>query len=218
MLHDVASDQAARPAALNLVEEISHRVVNELTEAIAMLSLAARTHSGAVQTTLERTADRLRCHAQSHRALLPPRTSDRCDLADHLARVCGAMANGFIADNGAQLLLRADNALLAADQCWRIGLIVAELVRNAARHGLSGGPGLIIVRIMTQVDIVTCTVCDNGHGKPSGAGGLGQGLVRRLADELGGGIEWRFNDHGTTAQATFPLSDPDTLPLARSVN
>src|SRR3954469_8240612 len=205
MSHDVASDQAAAPAAMHLVAEISHRVVNEFSEAIAMISIAAaRAGNDEVQNTLERVADRLGGHAHSHRALLQPKTDDVLDLADYLERVCEAMAKAFIADNGARLLLRADHVRLPAQKCWRIGLIVAELVRNAARHGLSGGTGLILVRIIADRGMVNCAVCDNGCAPTKSSPGLGQNLVRRLAAELGGTVQWRFTEHGGTAHAEFP--------------
>jgi two-component sensor histidine kinase len=203
-LHEAASGDAP-PAAMHLVAEISHRVVNEFSEAIAMISIAAaRAGHGEVQDTLERAADRLRAHAHSHQALLQPKTDEVLDLADHLERVCDALARAFIADNGARLLLRADNVRLPAHKCWRIGLIVAELVRNAARHGLSGGTGLILVRVMADSGQVSCVVCDNGCAPTKSSPGLGQNLVRRLAAELGGSVEWHFTEHGGTARADFP--------------
>jgi two-component sensor histidine kinase len=204
MLHEAASRDAP-PAALHLVAEISHRVVNEFSEAIAMISVAAaRAGKGEARDALERAAERLRAHAHSHRALLQPKTEEVLDLADHLERVCGALARAFIADNGARLLLRADKVRLPASTCWRIGLIVAELVRNAARHGLSGGAGLILVRIIADRGMVSCAVCDNGSATVKASPGLGQNLVRRLAAELGGTVQWRFTEHGGTAQAEFP--------------
>jgi two-component sensor histidine kinase len=207
--HHSAPEVPADPAALHLVEEISHRVVNEFSEAIAMISLAARAQDGAGRAALEQAAERLRAHAHGHRALLPPKTRQLLDLAEHLERVCGAMALAFIADNGARLLLRADNVLLPADRCWRIGLIVAELVRNAARHGLSGGDGLIVVRILADPGKLRCIVCDNGNAAPKSSTGLGQGLVRRLAGDLGGEVQWRFTDHGCTVEAEFPDADSE---------
>jgi two-component sensor histidine kinase len=72
------------------------------------------------------------------------------DLASHQESVCEAMAKACIADNGARLLLRAVKVLLPARNCWRIGLIVADLVRNAARHGRSGGGGRFRVRAVAD--------------------------------------------------------------------
>lgn len=200
-------ETAVAPAALQLVEEVGHRAVNAFCEAISMISIAAeRAQDGIVQDMLERAADRLRSHAQSHLALLPPRTDGVLDLARYLERVCGALSTAFLADNGVRLVLQADTLLLPAERCWRIGLIVTELVRNAARHGLGGGAGLVLVRAISEADGLSCIVCDNGTGivKASG-GGLGQRLVRDLAAALGGTARWRSTAHGTTAQADFPL-------------
>lgn len=204
MLQNIAPRASAAPAALHLVEEISHRVVNEFSEAIAMITLAARGESGTVRTALEQAADRLRVHARSHSALLPPRTEGLMDLAEHLEGVCGAMSGAFIADKGNRLMLSADAAMLPAATCWRIGLIVAELVRNAARHGLAGEPGLIFVRVAAEPGALSCVVRDTGTVSGTPKAGLGQKLVRNLAAELGGSVDWRFGPDGTTARVTFP--------------
>ena len=68
-----ASALSCQPLALHLVEEISHRVVNEYAEAIAILALAASRGSTTAQSALTQAAERLRAHADSHRALLAPR-------------------------------------------------------------------------------------------------------------------------------------------------
>jgi two-component sensor histidine kinase len=59
---------SGQPLALHLVEEISHRVVNEYTEAIAILALAASRGHAPADLALARAANRLRAHADSHRA------------------------------------------------------------------------------------------------------------------------------------------------------
>jgi two-component sensor histidine kinase len=205
---------AAKPATLatlDLVEEINHRVVNEFSEAIAMLSIAAmRTASLDARTLLRDTADRLRDHAETHRALMPPMVEGLVNLADHLGAICSSYTKATLADRGVCLRLITDDILLPAGRCWRVGLIVAELVRNAARHGLKGKGGRILVHVGARAGQVTCLVSDNGHAG-RGAPGRGQQLIRSLVSDLGGEVEWAFTAQGAYAYLQVPIDDPDTL-------
>ncbi|TIW05801.1 MAG: hypothetical protein E5V81_34475, partial [Mesorhizobium sp.] len=73
--HGTAKELSVPSVSMNLIEEINHRVANEYAEAIASLSLAAsRAGDDGVKMTLARVANRLRDHANSHRALIPPST------------------------------------------------------------------------------------------------------------------------------------------------
>jgi two-component sensor histidine kinase len=199
---DVAADIATPP--LNLVEEISHRVFNEYTEAISSLALAAAgSASRQAQEALATAAKRLRAHAETHRALLPPATCPT-DLGDYIGRFCASLSNASLAEQGVRIELEVDEVWLEAERCWRVGLIMAELVRDAARHGLSGRTGAIGVLIAAQADYVTCVVGDNGCAVAAPTPGRGQRLVRSLAAELGGSVEWQFTPGGCLVRLQVP--------------
>lgn len=203
------ASQAAAPALpFHLVEEINHRVVDEYAEAISSLALAAAfTSSAPAREALSLAADRLRAHSETHRALLPSPTAGVVNLADYIGRLCGSLSKATLADNRVRIAVETDDIWLAVDRCWRIGLIVAELVRNAARHGLSGGPGAIVVRIEEDCGSVNCIVCDNGSAAANPRPGRGLRLVRSLAAELGGSVEWRFTSAGSLTRLRAPISE-----------
>ena len=198
---------AGSPVSLDLVEEINHRVVNEYSEAIAMLSIAAaRTSSGDAREALRDTADRLRDHAETHRALMPPMVAGRANLADHIAAICKTYVKATLADRGVHLTLKTEDIMMPAEKCWRIGLVVAELVRNAARHGLKGKGGRIVIEIARRGGHVTCLVSDNGAAG-GGSPGRGQRLVRSLVADLGGEMHWFFEPEGALAYFRLPSGD-----------
>lgn len=206
-----ADTQTLPPASLSLVEEINHRVINEYAEAIAMLSIAAARADQGVRATLSSVAERLRDHADAHRALLPPMTEGYANLADHVAAICGSYARATLADRAIHLILKADDILLSADRGWRVGLIVAELVRNATRHGLKGKAGLIDVRVTRQGDRIICLVSDSGRAEPGRSPGRGQRLVRALVTELGGAVRWSFTPTGSFALVHIPVTEGSSL-------
>ena len=189
---------------LHLIDEISHRVVNEYAEAICALGQAAKAaHDSQAQRALTSAASRLRAQAEAHRALQSPVVDGPMDLADYIVQLCACLARAPLVDNGVRLRVTADEIWLDADRCWRVGLIVAELVRNAARHGLSGGAGAIWVVVEDAAGHVSCSVCDNGEGSPGACPGRGQRLVQALAAELGGSVAWRFAPNGCCAVLEF---------------
>jgi two-component sensor histidine kinase len=204
--HGLRSERAVQPVSLDLVAEINHRVVNQYSEAIASLSLAAnRAGSGAARDALARAAERLRDHAESHRALMPPPVADRANLADYLGRICSTFTKATLADRGIVLVLHADDMVLPAERCWRIGLVLAELIRNAARHGLCGGGGEIAVRVTAEAGGLICVVQDNGRPPVHLVPGQGQQLVRALAADLGGSARWVFRAAGSIAVVQVPV-------------
>jgi two-component sensor histidine kinase len=190
---------------LHLVEEISHRVVNEYAEAIAALALAeASSGEAASRRALRSAADRLFAQAQAHRALLAPVADGQIDLGEHIARICRQLAGAPIAER-VQLTVSSDEIFLDAGVCWRIGLIIAELVRNAARHGLRGGPGAILVQVSELASDVCCWVSDTGRSDASEPpAGRGQRILRALAAELEGSIDWAFTPHGCRVCLVVP--------------
>ena len=198
---------AVRVAELpfHLVEEINHRVVNEYAEAICSLSLAARSVvANDTRSALNRAADRLRAYAEIHRALMPP-ADGRVDLADYTDRLCSAISRASLAPRQIHLTVHAEEIWLSSARAWRIGLAIAELVRNAARHGLAGQSGAIAVSLAERDGEILCGVGDNGSSAAECQPGRGVGLVRALAAELGGSADWRFAADGCLARLHVPL-------------
>jgi two-component sensor histidine kinase len=204
-----ASDASLGAAPLMLVGEISHRVVNEYTHAIATLAIArAQTTDSSARSALAAAEHRLFAYAAVHRALRPPPPGQPCDLGDYLAEVCSALSRASLADRGVRLTLIPGDVSLAADRCWRVALIVAELVNNALRHAFGGGGGCVLVEVDADGPTISCRVSDDGRsagGDPSP--GLGRSIVESLAGALGGGIRWCFGPTGASALLCIP-ADP----------
>jgi two-component sensor histidine kinase len=216
------SSEAISLQPLHLIDEISHRVVNEYTEAICALGQAATAaHDVQARLALTSAATRLRAQVEAHRALQAPAIAGPMDLADYIGQLCACLARAQLAENGMRLRVTADEVWLDADRCWRVGLIVAELVRNAARHGLSGGAGAIWVVVEDAAGHVRCSVCDDGGGSPGVRAGRGRRLVQALAGELGGFVAWSFAPNGCCAVLEFdrplePISAAGCLAPRRS--
>jgi two-component sensor histidine kinase len=73
-----------------------------------------------------------------------------------------------------------------------MGLIVAELVTNSARHAFSGNGGIINVDLVCLEAAVECCVEDNGSALEDVRPGRGLRIVAALTEKLGGAMDQRF--------------------------
>jgi hypothetical protein len=64
-----------------------------------------------------------------------------------------------------------------SERCWRLGLIVSELIKNAERHAFRNGGGLIRVELLPSLSFVECRVTDNGTGEANTCPGPGLEIV-----------------------------------------
>jgi two-component sensor histidine kinase len=192
---------------LLLVEEISHRVVNEYAGAIAAINFeATRIADADARAALRRSSDRLQAFAEAHRALQAPAAPGDMCLDDYLDRLCAALSEASLRERGVKLILVEDNVTLAAEQCWRVGLIVAGLITNSVQHGFDGSKGMIVVEVRQAGNEIVCTVADNGGCALNPTPSRGHRVVERLARELNGEIRWRFGPNGVTASLSFPAA------------
>jgi two-component sensor histidine kinase len=206
---------APQDGALLLIEEISHRVINEYTRAISTICVAAKTidHVPARRAMLG-AVQSLHSQADAHRALQVPLSGGRIDIGDYLQTVCAALSNAYLADAGIRLTLSRCPAPLPADVCWRLGLVVTELVNNAARHGLGWAEGRIRVELEVTQSELYCSVSDNGRSSARPAMGRGGHIVTALVADLGGLVDWSFHDLGVNVIVLIPLpaSEPKQSP------
>jgi two-component sensor histidine kinase len=190
------------------VGEMAHRVANEYTLAIASLSLAAeRSASSDAKAALRSAMARLRSYAAVYRTLQPPAVAGETDLSCHLQILCGAMVEASLAERGIGLIL-VDRAIpLDSLRCWKVGLIVAELVTNAVRHAFRGMGGTITVELLAFGHSVGCRISDDGRGFFNAAPGSGGVIIGALARELGGRVQQECCARGSSILLMFPRSE-----------
>jgi two-component sensor histidine kinase len=108
-----------------------------------------------------------------------------------------------------------EGCVLPFDKAVAAGLVVNELVTNAAKHAYPEGEEGV-VRVALRTDEVRAeaalTVSDEGRGTdPAMAaarragGGQGFELLRHLARQLGGEVEQGTPERGTSITVRFPL-------------
>lgn len=198
-----------RPASEDrlLLDELTHRVGNELSSAIGIVTAAAaRSSATEVKVALGRVRERLESWARVQLVLRMPDYDTLIDASTYLRQLCHALVCSQLDCQNIELSVRAVPLQLHAVQCWRMGLIVAELVTNSARHAFTGNGGIISVELTNGAIGVECCVEDNGSAVGDVRPGRGLRIVAALTEKLGGTLDQRFGPRGTRSMLTFPLA------------
>ncbi len=204
MTRTLATDSATASSWLFLAE-MSHRINNEYATAIGMLSVAAaETRSKEARTALARAGSRLHAYARVHRALQMPDDGMLVDAADCVREVCESISQSKLKARGIALRLAIHPLELEAGRCWRLCLILSELITNAARHAFDTTGGRIGIEMRPSDAHVECRVSDNGCAAEPVRTGRGLRIIKALALSLDGRIEFTFGPRGSTAVLTFP--------------
>jgi two-component sensor histidine kinase len=194
------------PDASLLMREMTHRVSNEFASAVYMVSLAAsRSGDRQVQSVLGDVQEHLEHYARVHRALQMPDIGVSVDVADYLCRLCQAVNNSKLESRGIKLVIAAQPMVLASERCWMLGMIVNELITNAARHAFNGQKGTIRVGLVENKGVALCIVSDNGRASSEVRPQSGLKIVGSLAESLNGNFSQQFGAEGSAAIITFPV-------------
>jgi two-component sensor histidine kinase len=189
-----------------LLQELTHRINNELASTIGFVRLtAAQSSSDDVKLALTGVVQHISEFARIYRALQMPVTDGWIDSANYLRELCQSISHAKLQHQGIELVLVECPLRLSASRCWRLGMIVSELIANASRHAFGGRGGRIEVEVVNHGSFVECTVTDDGSGSANARPGQGLKIIRSLVHDLQGTIDHRFGTKGTSAKLCFPL-------------
>ncbi len=145
-----------------LMQEIHHRVKNNLQLVQTMLNLQARAISdGEEKSRLKEAAGRIMSIAAVHRRLHEEGAVEQVDLVPYLDGLLADIATSLSPELSARpITTDIEPMVLAPAQVTPVGLITVELVTNALKYG--AGP--IGVRVRQAGSGVEISVEDRGQG------------------------------------------------------
>jgi len=191
-----------------LLRELMHRINNELAATIGFASLsAARSDNDDVKVALAVVIQQVTDSARVYRALQMPVDDGWMDAAAYLRELCQSISRAKLQHRGIELIFIDCPLQLNASRCWRLGMIVSELIANASRHAFRDSGGRIQVELINRETSVECIVTDDGSGSENIRPGQGMKIIRSLVAELRGTINHRSGAMGTSATLAFPLSE-----------
>jgi two-component sensor histidine kinase len=195
-----------------LLLELTHRINNELTSMISFVeSLAVQSISDDAKGALARVTKHILEFARVYRALQMPADDSGVDATNYLYELCRAISRARLEHKGIQLAFVECPLKLNAFRCWRMGMIVSELIANASRHAFYSGGGKVRVELSQRGACVECAVTDNGSGLKNGRPGLGMKIIQSLLSDLNGTISHRSGARGTRATLSFPLREMERV-------
>jgi two-component sensor histidine kinase len=202
-------DEALRQKGV-MLEELQHRIANSL-QIIAgiILMKAARVESeetrGHLQDAHKRVMSIAAVQQQLHAAGSGP-----IEILPYLTRLSSTLATSMIGDSR-QVTIKVvgDGGHAPAREAESLGLIATELVMNALKHAFppEKSDGRIVIAYDVDGTNWKLSVADNGVGRPDGVfaqskTGLGTGIVKALAQQLGAKVETLADPAGTTVSIT----------------
>jgi two-component sensor histidine kinase len=195
-----------------MIQEIHHRVKNNLQTIAALLRLQARrTNSPEVADQLRETVGRIISIAVVHEFLSHEETTV-INIHEVSNRILAEVRNGVL-DRSRPITLSLEGTRsfsLPAQQATSCALIINELVQNAVEHAFEGLPGgSIVVRLAEHGDSMCVEIQDDGRGLPhdfdlAHQAGLGLQIVRSLVREDLKGQFDLVNGQGVKAVVSFP--------------
>jgi PAS domain S-box-containing protein len=197
-----------------LLNEVHHRVKNNLQVIISLLNLQADYAADPrFKAILSESCERVKAMALTHQLLYERKEFSGLDLGDYLDRLLRSIRSSYraVGDRVGQRFEAPEMpVLLDLDRSISCGMLVNELVTNAYKHAFVGGRrGEIVVSVALDTEaLIVLRVADDGVGLPPGIeaiGGtsLGLQLVRLFVEQLHGTLDVSRNG-GTAVIIRFP--------------
>jgi len=197
--HDITERKIAEVRQQDLFEEINHRVKNNLTMVSAVLRLQARDAHPVVHEQLLKAVGRVQSIADVYRNLYGNGQSETVEFGRYLEELCAGLSASLL-DDLARVTLRveANAATIPVDTAVPLGMVVNELVTNAAKYAYPPPQrGEISVRFKKDHSNYKLEIGDAGVGLPNDpeavAPGLGMRLVHSLVQQAGGQLSTRHH-------------------------
>lgn len=194
-----------------VIQEIHHRVKNNLQTIASLLRLQARrTSSEEVKAALRESVNRILSISVVHE-FLSQQDAEIIDVAEVAKNILKLVVENML-DPGFQIetKFRGQKLILPSEQATSLALVINELIQNAIEHGFVGRrKGVIGMDIAITKDTYRLEIWDNGVGLPSGftpqgSASLGLQIIRTLIEEDLGGQFQLFSQEGTHACITVP--------------
>jgi two-component system, sensor histidine kinase PdtaS len=193
-----------------LLEEVHHRVKNNLQVITSLLRLQARSiKDAATRIKFDESRYRIQAMAILHEILDESSSLAEIDFANYIQRLVAHLVRSYGAIGRIQIQAQLEPLSCHRDIALPCGLIVNEVLSNAFKYAFPGGKeGEVRIELRRGADgMVRLLIADNGIGvardwdwrtSPT----LGLRLVRTLARQIEADLQFD-GDAGTVFSITF---------------
>ncbi len=187
-----------------VIQEIHHRVKNNLQTIASLLRLQGRRSSSKeVRAALQESTNRILSMAVVHE-FLSQHDKEEINVIEVTKNIIDSVVPNMV-DREFELSSRIEGpeVVLSSQNASNLAVIINELILNSVEHGFKGKKaGMIGLRTEITADGYVLDLYDDGAGMPDDfdpdmSKSLGLQIVKTLVqDDIGGTIEFK-NDHGT---------------------
>jgi two-component sensor histidine kinase len=200
---------AAERATTVMIQELNHRVRNNLSTVASMLRLQMRLQTDeAARDAFNSAVGRVQIIASAHDHLSAQQGSPTIDIQEYLSTCCQNLGDTLRDVRPIAIRVSVPRMLLPSDKAVVIGLIVNELVTNAFKYAFPderGGTVAVRLDALSESEL-ELVVEDDGKGCPEDAKeGLGSRIMRLLVQQLRGSIKREEGNPGCRVLVTLPL-------------
>ncbi len=204
----------------NLIQEVHHRVKNNLQIISSLLTLQENQESSAeVIQQLQSSRTRIAAVALLHEILYRSESFEEINISEFLTELMQRLRESFGA-TAANVNFSVDvpkDILLSQNQAGPLALIINELATNSLKHAFPGNrKGTVSIHVKLSIlnsdsedKQIIVDVGDDGIGIQNADGAsstsqLGSKIIKRLASQLRGRLELQTVNQGTLWRLTFP--------------
>jgi len=214
IVRDITERKKAEKDKDTLLQEIHHRVKNNMQIISSLLNIQARNiEDKQLLAIFQDCQNRIRAMALVHEELYHSKNLSKINVKHYLDALLQGLSSSLLKKADVRLIVTIDDIFFNIDTAIPCGLIVTELVTNSFKHAFhEQRQGEISVAIRQEDGTFTLSVKDNGAGLPEGLDtekttSLGFQLVRGLTVQLGGTIKIG-SDRGTETIIVFKEIKP----------
>ena len=191
-----------------LLREMHHRFANTFM----LLTATLRRELGPsvqpeLQGSLERCEARIVALSNLHRFLTIGGHGDWISVRFYVEHLCEVLAEAVLKPLGVRCEVSAADGIYPSERCELLGLIIAELVTNAAKHAFHDRDDCLVrIEFATNTDSWICMVSDNGVGSPAMSSGVGYRTLQPLLRALDANLVRKSGSGGTSITVAGQLS------------
>jgi PAS domain S-box-containing protein len=193
-----------------LLQEIHHRVKNNLQIIMSLINLQIRNLNDTASTNILRDFQgRLRTMSLIHESLYKSDNLAYVDFAEYITIISSEIYNMYVIKPGISIKNDLEHVQLSIKQAIPCGLILNELITNAFKYAFpEKRSGIVSIGLHQRKSEIELSISDDGVGIPDEVDlarteSLGLRLVHLLSVQQLGGIVSLERERGTTFTIKF---------------
>jgi len=183
-----------------LLQEVHHRVKNNLNLTGAMLGLQALNTNDEVKMHLMKSKTRIESIAAVHEMLYQQESFDQIHFYDYIIKLEGLLSKAYSGKEKYTLRINVDRDLtFPLNMMVQFGLMLNEMLANTLKYAKNSEDLVITISLQKKMDQFIFTYHDNGINPKSKEelekhSGLGSKLIRLSAKQIEGELSIYFKE------------------------